>query len=123
MTRGPRPEMGRGLTTEESREMAAKRWSAGPRKPPVMTELRADLLRGLPLFRVVETLNQAVQEGQPWAVALWMAYVCGRPTNQSEITLKGAPSARRLTDQELLEILADHGVAQLPGAATEQAAG
>ena len=102
-------------TTEESRALTDKRWGKAARRALQMSDLRRDLQSGLPLSKVIGALNEAVQAGEPWAVALWLAYVCGRPTNQNEVGVKAAPTARRLTDEELLEILARHGVVEDPG--------
>ncbi len=71
--------------------------------------LHADAARtleaGLPLASVVDKLREAVEEGEGWAVMLWLAYYWGRPGQRA----RGAEMARRgvreATDEELAEVM------------------
>ena len=60
---------------------------------------------GLPVASVVDKLREAVEEGEGWAVMLWLAYYWGRPGQRA----KGAQLARRgvreATDEELAEVM------------------
>ena len=99
----------------KSHTKAAVRFRSAAKHALQISDLRRDLQQTLPLGKIIDVLNEAAQAGEPWAVALWLACVCGRPSNQNELGDKAAPSARRLTDEELLEILARHGALEPAG--------
>lgn len=83
--------------------------SPAPARPGSGGSDHADAARtleaGLPLASVVDKLREAVEEGEGWAVMLWLAYYWGRPGQRA----RGAEMARRgvreATDEELAEVM------------------
>jgi hypothetical protein len=69
------------------------------------TDAARTLEAGLPLASVVDKLREAVEEGEGWAVMLWLAYYWGRPGQRA----RGAEMARRgvreATDEELANVM------------------
>ena len=94
-------------------DMVEKTKMARPARSPTQARqqeaLHADAARtleaGLPLASVVDRLREAVEEGEGWAVMLWLAYYWGRPGQRA----RGAEMARRgvreATDEELAKVM------------------
>ena len=60
---------------------------------------------GLPLASVVDKLREAVEEGEGWAVMLWLAYYWGRPGQRARGAAMARRSVREATDEELAEAM------------------
>ena len=82
-----------------------------PARPPARPQepLPADAARtleaGLPLSSVVAKLREAVEEGEGWAVMLWLAYYWGRPGQRARGAAMARRSVREATDEELAEVM------------------
>ena len=84
-----------------------------PARPPVQARSHdgfpADAARtleaGLPLANVVDKLREAVEEGEGWAVMLWLAYYWGRPGQRARGTAMAQRGVREATDEELAEVM------------------
>ena len=81
--------------------------SPAPARPPEggHADAARTLEAGFPLASVVDKLREAVEEGEGWAVMLWLAYYWGRPGQRA----RGAEMARRgvreATDEELAKVM------------------
>jgi hypothetical protein len=60
---------------------------------------------GLPLASVVAKLREAVEEGEGWAVMLWLAYYWGRPGQRARGAAMARRGVREATDEELAEVM------------------
>jgi hypothetical protein len=98
-------------------ETTAKKKPNMPRSPGgIHADAARALEAGLPLASVVDKLREAVEEGEGWAVMLWLAYYWGRPGQRA----RGAELARRgvreATDEELAQVMRQAVAATDPGA-------
>lgn len=95
--------------TDDKAKRARPAKSPAPARPGGGGSDDADAARtleaGLPLASVVDKLREAVEEGEGWAVMLWLAYYWGRPGQRA----RGAEMARRgvreATDEELAKVM------------------
>jgi hypothetical protein len=92
-------------------ETTAKKKPNMPRPPE---GLHADAARtleaGLPLASVVDKLREAVEEGEGWAVMLWLAYYWGRPGQRARGAAMARRSVREATDEELVAAIRGEAV-------------
>jgi hypothetical protein len=93
--------------TEEKMQRASSPRSPAPARP--QEGLHADAARtleaGLPLSSVVDKLREAVEEGEGWAVMLWLAYYWGRPGQRARGAAMARRGVRQATDEELAEVM------------------
>jgi hypothetical protein len=54
---------------------------------------------------VVDKLREAVEEGEGWAVMLWLAYYWGRPGQRARGAAMARRGVRQATDEELAEVM------------------
>lgn len=77
------------LTSEQARELQARRRRHGARRrSAVALALRDALDRERPLSVVIAQLAAAVDEGQPWAIMLWLAYLVGKPVERRDVNIE-----------------------------------
>jgi hypothetical protein len=72
---------------------------------------------GLPLSSVVDKLREAVEEGEGWAVMLWLAYYWGRPGQRARGAAMARRGVREATDAELAEVMREAVAAAGDGSA------
>jgi hypothetical protein len=107
--------------TVEKKKVNMPRSPAQTRSPESRhADAARTLEAGLPLASVVEKLREAVEEGEGWAVMLWLAYYWGRPSQRA----RGAEMARRgvrgATDEELAQVMRQAMAATHPNSQVQQ---
>jgi hypothetical protein len=95
--------------TEQRTKPGRPARTPAPPRPGAGGSDHADAARtleaGLPLSSVVAKLREAVEEGEGWAVMLWLAYYWGRPGQRARGAAMARRGVREATDEELAEVM------------------
>jgi hypothetical protein len=97
------------MTSEQARALAAKRVNPGRKRFAQEEEIKAALRKAIPESEVLAALAVACRRREPGAIALYLGYLWGKPTDRVEVSgPDGGPIEHAsLSDAELeREILA-----------------
>ena len=74
------------LSSEQAKELAAKRKNPGRKRKEEEDVIKAALDAACPRKEVLDALALKAKAGEGWAVALYLAYDWGKPVERHEIT-------------------------------------
>jgi hypothetical protein len=92
------------LTSDQARELAAKRKNPGRKPRAEEEEIKAALRKAIPESEVLAALAVACRRREPGAIALYLGYLWGKPTDRVEVSgPDGGPiEYAGLSDEELI---------------------